>query len=704
MNLTPSRRSLLLSPAALAAGLFGQTASARTPWYATMRRCGQVNFNERDPERLDIEKWLDYWSSLKLDALLLNAGGIVAFYPTGIPYHHRGQFLGSHDLFGDFTKAAKKRNIRVVARLDCNLAWEDAVKAHPEWFERKQDGSPVAHAESPWRFQTCEFSEYFDEQMVKIIAEINKLYDVDGFFTNGWPSTNKPRPCYCDRCKRIPNRNNPRGLEVHTLRVIDIWKLWDDTAKRKKWDSVYVGNLGGGIRAVTDLRRISQVAGWFNADHQGRTGATPIWDCAQQGRVAQAVMKGRTITNVTGSYANSRPLWRHTSKAPEEATMWMAQTTASGMTPWYHWLGGAPEDLRWQETGRSFFQWIAKYEKHFVNKHSIANVGVVFSQRLNGMYSAPGGGETTEFLQGIYYALLEGRFCFDFVHEDDLAPAALARYKALVLPNVAYFSDRQCRAIEAYVAAGGSVLGTFETARYNTDGSRRELPGLAALFGYTAAADIQGPKGNSYYARIESPHEIWNNFRDTKVLPGAEYRLQVKAPGTPLLSVMQPYPAFPPEEVYTDTPRTGDPAILLREHAGGGRTAYFPGDVERSFWRSNNGDLSILLQNALRWTLRGKAPVAVSGDGIAELFAWRTDFGISIHVLNYTNPNMLRGWFRQNYPIGPQRVQVELPEGAKAAEVRILRADGDIRFTQQGRVVEFEIPKVIDYEVAVIRI
>jgi hypothetical protein len=39
-----------------------------------MRRCGQVNFNERDPQALNIADWVDYWSSLKLDALLLNAG------------------------------------------------------------------------------------------------------------------------------------------------------------------------------------------------------------------------------------------------------------------------------------------------------------------------------------------------------------------------------------------------------------------------------------------------------------------------------------------------------------------------------------------------------------------------------------------------------------------------------------------------------
>ena len=53
-------------------------AAAERPWYATMRRCGQLNLNERDPQTLDVKSWIDYWASLKLDALLLNGGGIVA--------------------------------------------------------------------------------------------------------------------------------------------------------------------------------------------------------------------------------------------------------------------------------------------------------------------------------------------------------------------------------------------------------------------------------------------------------------------------------------------------------------------------------------------------------------------------------------------------------------------------------------------------
>src|SRR5262245_33498534 len=101
------------------------------PWYAGMRRCGQINFNEQDPLKMDVNAWADYWASLKVDAVLLNGGGIVAFYPTQVPYHHRSEFLGARDLFGEMVAASKQRRLRVVARMDCNYAYEEALKAHP---------------------------------------------------------------------------------------------------------------------------------------------------------------------------------------------------------------------------------------------------------------------------------------------------------------------------------------------------------------------------------------------------------------------------------------------------------------------------------------------------------------------------------------------------------------------------------------------
>ena len=269
--------------------------------------------------------------------------------------------------------------------MDCNYAYAEALKAHPEWFERNQDGSPRKHPESPWLYKTCMFSTYFTEQMPTIYREINRHYVVDGFFTNGWPSTGPPGVCYCENCRKVfrervggvpPEQTDATSplyrkyYDVYLERVLEVWRQWDAIAKEKNAENVYVGNLGGGIRTVKDLKRLAGVAGWFNADHQGRSGDTPLWDCAQQGRVAQAVMKGRTITNVTGAYSNSRPIWRHVGKAPAETTLWLAQTTASGMVPWFHWLGGTPEDNRWRAVGGDFYTWLAANEPHCRNRRS----------------------------------------------------------------------------------------------------------------------------------------------------------------------------------------------------------------------------------------------------------------------------------------------------------------------------------------------
>ncbi len=722
-----SSASLLVTGRRLAAGLDGagsQSPARAQPWYETMRRCGQININERDPLTMNVAEWIDYWASLHVDALLLNGGGIVAFYPTAVPHHHRSEFLGSRDLFGELVTASRARNMRVVARMDCNYAYEEALKARPEWFERNRDGSPRPHAESPWLFKTCMFSPYFTEQMPAIYREINQRYRVDGFFTNGWPSTGALSVCYCESCQRV-YRDQVGGVppestdassalyrkyyDVFMTRVLDVWKQWDDVAKEGGRDSVYVGNLGGGIRTVKDVWRIGQVAGWFNADHQGRTGNTPVWDCAQQGRVAQAVMKGRAITNVTGAYANSDPLWRHTSKSSAETTMWMAQTTASGMVPWFHWLGASPEDTRWRETGRTFFQWLAQHEANFRNRRSVADVAVLYPQRTIAFYRSGSGAvgkswrgaeraQTADYLQGLCYALLEGRVLYDFVHEEDLGADTLRKYRALLLPNAAYLSDAQCRQIREYVASGGSLLATFETSLYDEWGNARQDFALADLFGANVAGGVVGPVGNSYM-RIERRTPITEGFDGTTLLPGAEERRPIRATSEVALSVVPTYPAFPPEMVFSRD-AGHEPAAVFREHGGGGRVAYVAGDIDRTFWRSSNPDFRRLLLNIIRWLRAEAAPLlAIDGHGVIDTFMWETEPGYAVHLVNYTNPNMLRGWFREFYPIHTLNLDLQQPAGKAITKAQALRAERDLRIAQRDGRLRIELPALVDYEV-----
>jgi len=94
--------------------------------------------------------------------------------------------------------------------------------------------------------------------------------------------------------------------------------------------------------------------------------------------------------------------------------------------------------------------------------------------------------------------------------------------------------------------------------------------------------------------------------------------------------------------------------------------------------------------------------VNVEGDGMLEVFAWETEPGFALHLLNYTNPNMLRGWFTATYPVGAQKIRAELPAGVNGERVELLRAGTAVPLRRDGGGAEFTIPGVRDYEVAVI--
>jgi hypothetical protein len=415
-------------------------------------------------------------------------------------------------------------------------------------------------------------------------------------------------------------------------------------------------------------------------------------------------MDGKTAANVTGAWSTGPLRWRESFKSPAEAQMWLNETAASGMVPYYHVIGaegGMGEDRRWEKFGEEYFGWIAKHDEHFRNKRSIANIAVVIGQRTQLFYKAPYGVSMQRNMDGMYYALLEGRFFFDFVHEDRLDLERLKKYSALILPSIALLSDEQCAQLRAYVEQGGSMLATFETSMYTNDNQRRTDFGLAEVFGIHTAGPVIGRRGNSnpFYTRIERQHSILDGFTDTNWLPGAEYRLPLAPVESPVLTVVPGFVAYPPELSYPPVRQTTEPAVVLRER-GKSRLAYFSGNIEHSMWIAGHTDLTRLLQNTIRWVAGEGAPVTVEGKGLIEAFAWETEPGFAVHVLNYTNPNTHRGWLREFYPIGKQKVRLELPAGRRVLRIELLRAEKEIPFHRNGAAVEFTIPSVEDYEIA----
>jgi len=542
------------------------------PWQQRIRRVGHTNMTEHDPAVMNIEEWADYWHAAKADIVFISVTGILAFYPSRVKFHRHGKFLNGRDFFGECIAAAKKRGMRVVARMSPDLNWADALEAHPEWAMRNPDGSVQFSREEPRLFKTCMFSTYMDDYVPAIMREINSLYDVDCFYTNGWPPLGSLPESHCAVCSKLAPAGAPAYWRVFTDRVIDLWQRYDAIAKEKKQDRFFFANSGGNVRGGPNLDRLGKVAAWFQADNQGRTyDDAAVWGCSLQGRVCNAVLDGKFAANVTAAYSTGNPGWRNASKNPVESRMWLNETLASGMVPYFHFVGaekGFGEDRRWQKVGVDYFQWTARHDEHFTTRRSIANIGVVIGQSTQLLYPGPTNVRSHaymhETIQGIYDALLRGRFAFDFVHEDRLEPGRLSKYRALLLPNIAILSDRQCGQIKDYVQSGGSIMASFETSLYDENLTRRSDFGLAELLGIKEAGDVVGTNGNPYYARIEKPdaastQPILDGFSNTNWVPGAQNRVPLNPVQNQVLTVVPGFVRYPPELAYPPVPHTEEP-------------------------------------------------------------------------------------------------------------------------------------------------
>jgi hypothetical protein len=548
------------------------------------------------------------------------------------------------------------------------------------------------------------------------MREVNSLYDVDCFYTNGWPPLGSLPVCYCSACSKLPASGTPAYWRVFTDRVLELWQKYDAIAKEKRHDSFFFANSGGNVRGGPNLDRLGKVAAWFQADNQGRTyDDAAIWGCSLQGRVCNAVLDGKVAANVTAAYSTGNPGWRNVSKSAAESRMWLSETLASGMVPYFHFVGaenGFREDRRWQQVGTDNFRWTAQHDAHLTTRRSMANIGVVIGQSTQLLYPGPASARSHTYMhettQGIYDALLEGRFAFDFVHEDRLEPERLAKYRALLLPNVAMLSDSQCQSLREYVHAGGSLMASFETSLYDENLNARADFGLADLMGVSKASDAVGTNGNPYSARIEpsntgQQHDLLQGFGNTDWIAGAQNRVPLKPVASPLLTVVPGFVRYPPELAYPEHPHTNEPAVVLRE-SGASRTAWIPGDIERTYWLTGHGDLLQLLYNTIRWVSHDERIVHLDGAGLIEMFCWETSPGYSIHLLNYTNSSAHHGWLRSVEPLGPQKLTMKLPFGITVKSVELLKAGQSPSFEFENQVLRFAVPSLEEYEVAAITI
>ncbi len=726
--------------------------SADIPWYRRMKRWGQTNITEKDPENYDISWWRKHWKSTKVEGVIINAGGIVAYYPSKIPLHRQAQYLKGRDLFGELCKAAHEDGLAVFARMDSNRAHEDFYKAHPDWFAIGNTGKPYKAGDL---YVSCINSPYYSEHIPAILAEVAEMYHPEGFTDNSWSGLGRDSICYCDNCKKsfrtdtgmdLPAGKNWDDMAYRLWirwsykRRLEIWDLNNRATKSAGgqnciWSGMNSGSVSGQAGSFRDYKEICSRAEIIMLDSQARSDSSGFQQNSTTGKMLHGLLGwDKLVPESMAMYQAGRPAFRVAAKPVPEARMWMLEGIAGGIQPWWHYVGAYHEDRRIYRTAGPVFNWHKANEEYLINRKPVANVGVVWSQQNTDFF----GRDEADVLvdqpfRGMVQALIRARIPYLPVHADHIQRDS-GQFSVIVLPNLAILTKNQLESVRKFVRNGGGLIATGETSLFDEWGERFSDFALSDLFGAHKLGQItptqrsallrQASETLHTYLRltpelrgkVEGPvhgdepvaggtrHPVLKGFDETDILSfgGSLEMLRTEPEAELPMTFIPEFPVYPPETAWMRVTKTNIPGLILNKSPEGSRIAFMPADLDRQFARYNLPDHGNLIANLVRWTAKDNIPLAVEGAGLIDCNIYFQPGRLILHVVNLTSAGTWRQPVDEFIPVGPLKVSVKLPDGISGRSLKFLVSERIGSVTTKDRCCSFNIDSIRDHEVAVI--
>ncbi|CAN5557489.1 family 10 glycosylhydrolase [soil metagenome] len=721
-------------------------------WYRDTVRWGQTNLTEIDPIRYDREWWKQHWRNTRIQGVIVNAGGIVAYYPSALELHHRAEHLGDRDLYGEITEDARAEGLAVVARMDSNRADYRAYLEHPEWFTRDANGDPYRAGEL---FITCINSAYYEDHLTAVLKEVIERYRPDGFADNSWSGLQRDRICYCPNCKHkfqsltgaaLPAKHDwesptyRQWIRWNYDRRLEIWDLNNRITQQYGgaqclWIGMNAGELIGQANHFRDYKAICERTELLFLDSQFRRSDHGFQRNGESGALIHGLLGwDKLIPESMAMYAAGAPSFRLGSKPEPDARFWAVEGFAGGIQPWWHHIGAYHDDRRQYRTAEPLFRWHEENESNLIDREPVATVGVIWSQENVDYY-----GKTIPEVRyglpwrGMTDALIRARIPYLPIHADHIArDAERFGLTALVLPNVGLLTDSQSQAIREFVNGGGGLLATGESSLYDETGTRRDDFALADLFGANAVGAHHGAEtddrsswdewGQHTYLRISPErrggvygpltgsepaitgerHTAITGFEETDSIPfgGRLEVVRASAQAQIPLTLIPPFPIYPPETSWMRQDRSHVPALVLNE-VSGGRVAYLPADLDRTYGRSRIPDHARLLANLTRWVANDRIPLAILGAGFIHATVYRQGDRFILHLVNLTGHEASGTPVHEFVPIGPFEIAVQVGNSLSALKTRALVSGELLNMSLSDGWASVTVRSIADHEVLV---
>ena len=415
------------------------------PW-----RLIQTNFREIDTKDFDEEQFLESLKEFSCNAVMLNAAGLMASYPTKLADHTPSAYLEGFDL-KHLVERCHENGIKVIARTDFSKIPVSVYERHPDWAYRKPDGEPLIYY---CYVQTCLSGGYQGGYMDEILKEMFTVIPFDGIYCNMGTATgvvvdysmNRHGPCQCAACRSA--FKGKYGMDVPT-----------EMTRTDKASMIYfrfMQELAGAQkkRITTLLREINPELAYCSVDYVRQEANSefgrelPHWQYQASSNARAICGMGLSGTSADVDFMGFG--YRHVAVNPtfQEMRLWQTISNFGGLD--YYVMGRLDnkEDKSAFSYVQKVFRYAAEHEEFCYGVTSVADTLLVREA-----YVIPNAEE-----RGWIRALTELHILFDETLTGGLGKIDLSKYRVVIIPEKTRLTPPVLEKLDAWVKDGGILL------------------------------------------------------------------------------------------------------------------------------------------------------------------------------------------------------------------------------------------------------
>ena len=605
----------------------------------------QFNLQVQDTASMDPKEIAESVIVLGGNAVVLNIGGIYAWYNSKVPFHHINEYLPpDRELLREIIQECHKLGIQVIGRFDFSKTDDTTYLQHPEWFVQDEKGGPVIYGNKrmgAWSLlmSTCVNGGYRNDKFaVPVLQEAIDRFDLDGIFLNA----PQMEPCFCENCKRKYFREYGKELP----RNKDEWeKDWMAICLKENIDTLY--------KAVKDMPLILYY-GTYRRDGSGR--AENIDDkymtadriCTEAQNILsdgkdKLADKWKPTLNMKLGQVNKYPKpfgiihscpgmdWRHTGMPVAEYEWWMSQIVPAGGEIW-HSLTGFDRTI----TDRRMLD-VVKRVNEKARKSSMEMKGTSPFKQVLLLWNA----KKSEL--GYVEALLQGHIPFDVMDIWHLDRERMKEYPVILVPDGFPVDTGFLEDLQEYVSLGGRLF---------VEVTRKENMLSDEWYHFLGIADdaVSGKNVEACYGQFEEEGKsLKYGMEKMQYLPvkGDILYSQNTGTGKILMTFVPPFApkdgvGAPPERASMPVKHTGI-ALLSEQSLGEGRIMTCCFSLSELIWKIGLEDPKLLFENCIR-ELMGEDR-EIDAENLPEnvyVYGWEKENEKLLHFVNVDGQRPVR--------------------------------------------------------------